>query len=71
MRVWKANEYLLNCAFWEVVTKMLHCICSNHTDVLKVSWIESSIRSNLFSSIVHQFVSNFKPKDKLFRKLRC
>lgn len=71
MRIWKANEYFFNSAFWEIVTKMFHCICPHHTDVLIVTWIESSICSNLFSRIVHQFVSNFEAKDKLLRKLRC
>lgn len=60
MGVWKADEYLLEALFCEVLAKVAHSVCPNNSDMVKFGGLFDSIPSNLFSNEVDQFISDLK-----------
>lgn len=65
MRVWEADENLLQTALREVLAQVSHGVCPNHADVVVLAGVLDAVPSDLLGDEVDQLVSDLHPQDQL------
>ena len=65
MRVWEADENLLQTALREILTEVSHGVCPNHADVVVLAGVLDAVPSDLLGDEVDQFVPDLHSQDEL------